>query len=72
MKIFANRKIKLLFGSILFCICFFMLDSALLIGFGVRNAAVFMMICFLLMSAAILALLFGYFREHHQIMENAK
>lgn len=71
MKIFANRKIKLLFGSILFCICFFMLDSALLIGFGVRNAAVFMMICFLLMSAAILALLFGYFREQHQIMENA-
>ena len=61
----------LLFGSILLCICFFMLASALLIGFGVRNAAAFMMICFLLMSAAILALLFGYFREQHQIMENA-
>ena len=71
MKIFVNRKIKLLFGSILLCICFFMLASALLIGFGVRNAAAFMMICFLLMSAAILALLFGYFREQHQIMENA-
>ena len=56
MKIFVNRKIKLLFGSILLCICFFMLASALLIGFGVRNAAAFMMICFLLMSAAILAL----------------
>lgn len=70
MKIFVNRKIKLLFGSILLCICFFMLASALLIGFGVRNAAAFMMICFLLMSAAILALLFGYFREQHQIMEN--
>lgn len=69
MKIFVNRKIKLLFGSILLCICFFMLASALLIGFGVRNAAAFMMICFLLMSAAILALLFGYFREQHQIME---
>ena len=71
MKIFANQKIKLLFGSILSCICFFILASALLIGFGVRNAAAFMMICFLLMSAAILALLFGYFREQHQIMENA-
>ena len=71
MKIFANRKIKLLFGSVLLCICFFMLASALLIGFGVKNAAAFTVICFLLMSAAILALLFGYFREQHQIMENA-
>ena len=71
MKIFANRKIKLLFGRVLLCICFFMLASALLIGFGVKNAAAFTMICFLLMSAAILALLFGYFREQHQIMENA-
>ena len=71
MKIFVNRKIKLLFGSVLLCICFFMLASALLIGFGVKNAAAFTMICFLLMSAAILALLFGYFREQHQIMENA-
>ena len=71
MKIFANQKIKLLFGSILSCICFFILASALLIGFGVRNAAVFTMICFLLMSAVILVLLFGYFREQHKIMENA-
>ena len=71
MKIFANRKIKLLFGRVLLCICFFMLASALLIGFGVKNAAAFTVICFLLMSAAILALLFGYFREQHQIMENA-
>ena len=71
MKIFANQKIKLLFGSILLCVCFFMLTSALLIGFGVGNAAAFTMICFLLMSAAILALLFGYFKEQHRIMENA-
>lgn len=71
MKIFANQKIKLLFGSTLLCICFFMLISALLMGFGVRNAAAFTMICFLMMSVAILALLFGYFREQHQIMENA-
>ena len=71
MKIFANQIIKLLFGSILLCVCFFMLTSALLIGFGVGNAAAFTMICFLLMSAAILALLFAYFSEQHQIMENA-
>ena len=55
MKIFANQKIKLLFGSILSCICFFILASALLIG----------------LSAVILVLLFGYFREQHKIMENA-
>ena len=71
MKIFANRKIKRLFGSILSCICFFTLAAAFLMGLGVRNAAAFMMICFLLMSASILALLSGYFREQHKIMENA-
>ncbi|MCM1160584.1 MAG: HAMP domain-containing histidine kinase [Roseburia sp.] len=71
MKIFANRKIKLLFGSILLCTCFFTLTAVLLMGFEVKNAAAFTMICFLLMSAGVLALLFGYFREQHKIMENA-
>lgn len=71
MKLFANRKIKLLFAGILFCILFFTFIAALLIGFGVRKTEVYIIICFLLMSAAILALLFGYFREQHEIMESA-
>ncbi|MDE7254536.1 MAG: HAMP domain-containing histidine kinase [Acetatifactor sp.] len=71
MKILVNRKIKLLFGSILLCILAFTLIAALLTGFEVRNAAVYTMICFLLMSVAILALCYGYFREQHKIMESA-
>ena len=71
MKIFVNRKIKWLFGGILLCVLFFTLIAALLMVFEVRNAAVYTIACFLLMSAAILALLFGYFRQQHKIMENA-
>ncbi len=71
MRILANRKIKMLFGSILLCILTFTLIAALLTGFEVRNAAVYTMLCFLLMSAAILALCYGYFREQHKIMESA-
>ncbi len=40
MKIFANRKIKLPFGNILFCILSFTLAAALFAGFEVRNAAI--------------------------------
>ncbi len=71
MKILANRKIKLLFGSILLCIFVFTLISALFIAFGVKNEAFGIMICSLCMGAAILMLCSGYFREQHKIMENA-
>lgn len=40
-------------------------------GFEVRNAAVYTIVCFLLMSAAILVICYGYFREQHKIMEHA-
>ena len=71
MKIFVNRKIKWLFGGTLMCVLLFTLIAVLLMVFEVRNAAAYTIACFLLMSAAILALLFGYFREQHKIMENA-
>lgn len=71
MRILANPKIKLLFGRLLLCISIFALITALLTGFQVRNAAVYTILCFLLMSAVILALCYGYFREQHNIMENA-
>ncbi len=71
MKILANRKIKQLFGSILLCILAFAWIAVLLTGFEVRNAAFYIMICFLLMSVVILALCYGYFSEQHKIMENA-
>lgn len=71
MKIFVNRKIKLLFERILLCIIVFTLIAALLAGFEVRNAALYTIICAMVMSAAILALCYGYFKEQHKIMENA-
>lgn len=71
MKIFVNRKIKRLFGGILLCILFFTLLAVLFMEFKVKNAAVYTMVSFWMMSAVILALLFGYFRQQHKIMENA-
>ena len=71
MKIFVNRKIKRLFSGILLCVLFFAFISVLLMEFEVRNAAVYTIVCFLLMSAAILVICYGYFREQHKIMEHA-
>ena len=71
MKIFVNRKIKRLFSGILLCVLFFTFISVLLMEFEVRNAAVYTIVCFLLMSAAILVICYGYFREQHKIMEHA-
>ncbi len=50
----------------IFCIYF-----SLAYGVEVRNAAVYTIVCFLLMSAAILVICYGYFREQHKIMEHA-
>ena len=71
MKIFVNRKIKRLFHGILLCVLFFTLIAVLLMEFEVRNAAVYTIVCFLLMSVAILVICYGYFREQHKIMEHA-
>lgn len=71
MKIFVNRKIKRLFSGILLCVLFFSFISVLLMEFEVRNAAVYTIVCFLLMSTAILVICYGYFREQHKIMEHA-
>lgn len=71
MKLFANRKIKSLFAHILLCILVFTVISVLLAGIGVRHIVVCIIICFCLMSAAILLLCYRYFREQHEIMESA-
>ena len=71
MKIFVNRKIKRLFCGILLCVLFFTFIAVLLMEFEVRNAAVYTIVCFLLMSAAILVICYKYFREQHKIMEHA-
>ena len=71
MKLFINRKIKILFGSILSCAAGFTLISALMAVFKVKNASFYIFICGLCMAAAILLFCYGYFRDQHKMMENA-
>lgn len=71
IKIFANRKIKILFVGILSCILGFVLISAVLASLNAKNVAVYIIVCGLCMGAAIMLICYGYFREQHKIMENA-
>ncbi len=71
MKLFVNRKIKDLFCSIALCMAVFALSSLLFMAFEVQHSALYIVICSLCMSAAVLALCYRYFREQHQMMETA-
>lgn len=71
MKLFANRKIRFLFVSILLCVIAFTLISVLLTAFEVVNAEYHIIVCGLCMAAVILLLNYVYFKEQHKIMENA-
>lgn len=71
MKIFTNRKIKLLFSCILLCILAFSLVSALIAGLAAENSAFYIVIFFWCMSITILIFCYSYFKEQHKIMENA-
>lgn len=71
MRILVNRKIKLLFGSILACMLAFTLIAAMLAWLEAGGAEVHIIICFWFMNIVILALGYAYFREQHKIMENA-
>lgn len=71
MRILANKKIKSLFCKILVCILIFTLFSAAFLFFEIRNGAFYILLCALAMCMVILAACYGYFREQHEIMENA-
>ncbi len=71
MKILANRKIKALFCRILACILVFALISALFLGFGLHDAALYILLCALAMGIVILIVCYGYFKDQNKIMENA-
>lgn len=71
MKIFANRKIKCLFGGIALCVLVFTAISGLLTGFKVNNSAFYILLCSLCMSIAILILCYRYFKWQNKIMESA-
>ncbi len=71
MKLFANRKIKSLFISILWCILAATLISALFVVLKVEHAALYILMVYLFMSAVLLLLCYKYFQQQHKIMENA-
>ena len=71
MKILVNRKIKALFCRILTCILVFALISALFLGFGLHDAALYILLCALAMGIVILIVCYGYFKDQNKIMENA-
>ena len=71
MKILANRKIKGLFVGILSCIMGFILISAALAIFDIRNAVFYIIVCGVCMGIVIALLCYGYFKEQHKIMELA-
>lgn len=71
MKILANRKIKDLFCRILACILVFALISALFLGLGLHDAALYILLCTLAMGIVILIVCYGYFKDQNKIMENA-
>lgn len=71
MKIFVNRKIKSLFGSILSCVAGFTLISVLMAVLEMKYAAYYILVWGLCMVGVILLLCYAYFKEQHKIMEDA-
>lgn len=71
MKIFVNRKVRMLFLRILSCGFIFTLLSAFFIGVQIRNTAYAILSCSLCMVAAIVIFCYRYFKEQHEIMEDA-
>ncbi len=72
MRIFTDRKIKSLFAVILFCVFIFALVSAFLMIYNVKNAAAYIFIAAFCAFAAVLAAVYGYFREQNKTIEAAE
>lgn len=71
MKILVNRKIKRLFGCALSAIAVFSLLSAAWVGFCFPNAALVVSLSFLGTAISVSAILYRYFREENEILEDA-
>lgn len=72
MKILNNRKIKSLFCVIAVCTFVFVIISALLMIFKLKNAAVYIFICGVVLFLATLVALYRYFAEQNKIIEKAE
>lgn len=71
MKILADRKIKIFFYKIVICILTFSLIFGVLTLFKVNNTIVYLLLCAIGMCSAICRICYGYFKEQHEIMEDA-
>lgn len=71
MKILANRRIRLLFRSILVCVLIFAVLSLILLKIGGRHASLYILLGALCMSGVVLLLCWNYFREQQKVMEDA-
>lgn len=71
MKIFVTQNIKVLFLKLLLCMVASILLSVLLIVLEGKHAALYILIAFLFMDAAILAICYRYFQKQNKIMEDA-
>lgn len=71
MKLLANKKIKSLFCRLLLSMGLFVIFSSVILFFKTGRAALLILACALCMGLAMLAAVYGYFREQNQIMERA-
>lgn len=72
MKILNNKKIKFLFSAVVVCMLIFVLISALLMIFEVKNAAAYIFICAVSLFVAILIALYRYFTIQNKTIEKAE
>ena len=71
MKIFVNRKIKLLFYKMILSILIFAILSILFIILEIVNTALYIMLLAFCMSIVILILCYRYFIDQNKILEDA-
>ena len=71
MKLLANKKIKSLFCRLMLSMGLFVILSSVILFFKTGRAALLILTCALCMGLAMLAAVYGYFREQNQIMERA-
>lgn len=71
MKVFANRKIKVLFYKILISILAFLAISVFLIFCEIDNVQLYIILCAISMYIVILSICYAYFKEQNTILETA-
>lgn len=71
MKILVNRKIKIFFIKIVICVLVFTLVFGAFVFLKMNNLIVCLLLCAICMCGVICRICYGYFKEQHEIMENA-